>query len=124
MSSEENTIQDLKSQIKDLEDILFEPGAYRDAYKDNTGNDIFEVLKTQIVSFAKETPSFKEFLISSLDLSSKRSPDRESKRSPVRSSPVRSSTRARAVGSIIKSPAIFTPKSSRGRSRPVLETDI
>lgn len=97
---------ELQEQIEGLEEILFKPSSYREAYRSNTEDgdepEIFEVLRSEIVEYAMSNLNFKDYLLTRL------SPKATSK-SPSTS---------------IRSPAIFSPRvlstHIRGSSRPTL----
>lgn len=107
-------------QIEGLQELLFDPSAYRSAYRENTESDspddkskaeIFEVLKREIVEYSKNTPAFKKYLLSSLGAVVTDPKGREP--SSARSRPTTQSYTPR-----IRSSMIYTPRSS---SRPTLD---
>lgn len=102
-------------QIEGLQELLFDPSAYRSAYRDNVEGDldgeIFEVLKKEIVEYSKNTPAFKKYLLASLGAVVPDPKGREP--SSARSRPATQSYTPR-----IRSSMIYTPRSS---SRPTLD---
>ena len=104
-----------QEEFDTLNDILFNPKDYRNAFRENAESgeepEIFEILKMDIVKYALENESFKEYLRTSLGFPQEKSPE-ISKRS---SSPIKSVTRF--------SPRIRSSKvtSLRGSSRPTLD---
>lgn len=100
--------------IEGLQELLFDPPAYRAAYRENMEIDypgdepkaeIFVVLKKQIVAYAKANPDFKKYLMSSLG----------GEREPSRSRP-RPTTQSYTPR--LRSAMIYNPRSS---SRPTLD---
>ena len=59
-----------QSEIEALQDLLFDPKQYRVAFQENAEGteegEIFEILREQILRYAKSTPEFKDFLINNL----------------------------------------------------------
>lgn len=103
-------------QIEGLTELLFNPSSYREAFRENMESDnsddlskaeIFEVLKKELVEYAKKTPSFKKYLLTNLGESKGR------ERSMSRARPTTQSYTPR-----IRSPMIYNPRSS---SRPTLD---
>ena len=114
----EDITAEYESQITELENLLFNPSQYREAFALNSDKDLFEIIKEELVDYVKKTPEFKKFLMKSLDLTSSKSGASRAGVSPPRS------RAAMPVVSVV-SPAIFSPRRStntymRGSSRPVL----
>lgn len=105
-SNEETRIKELKAEIEELNDILLDPKLYREAFQASMEghgeNEIFKILKHQIVEYAQENSKFKEFLREELF------PE------PRSSIGTRSITRS----TTLRNPAIFSPRTS---SRPILD---
>ena len=61
-----------QEEFNDLYDVLFSPKDYRKAFKDNAEEgeepEIFEILKEEIVQYAKNNDNFRDFLVSKLGL--------------------------------------------------------
>lgn len=59
-----------QEDYESLEDLLFKPKDYREAFKNNAEGteegEIFEIFRKDILKYAKETPSFRDFLIKNL----------------------------------------------------------
>lgn len=102
-------------QIEGLSNLLFNPSEYRSAYRENMEDEdkakaeIFEVLKKEIVEYAKTTPAFKKYLTTHLDDTKTLSRER----SMSRARPASQSYTPR-----IKTNMIYNPRSS---SRPTLD---
>lgn len=106
--------------IEGLQDLLFNPSAYRSAYRENMEEEskddtskaeIFEVLKKELVEYTKSTPAFKKYLLASLGAVMPDPKGREP--SSARARPMTQSYTPR-----IRSSMIYTPRSS---SRPTLD---
>lgn len=101
-----------KSEIEELQSLLFNPKEYRVAFKfnaeDGEEGEIFEVLRDDIVKYAKSAPSFKEYLIKNLVGVSV---------SPV-ASVVRGSVPSHSFTPRLRNTSVFSPRSS---SRPTVD---
>lgn len=109
-------IKELESNITELENILFNPSQYREAFALNSDEDLFEILKDELVEYCRKKPEYKKFLMKSLDLTVKPTTRAVS--------PVRTGNSSAPKVSVV-SPAIFSPRRStasylRGSSRPML----
>lgn len=112
-----DTIKELESNITELENILFNPSQYREAFALNSEEDLFEILKDELVEYCRKKPEYKKFLMKSLDLTVKPPVTRAV-------SPGRTGNSSAPKVSVV-SPAIFSPRRStasylRGSSRPML----
>lgn len=100
-------MEHLEAEISALEDILVDPEAYADAYKENFGDEIFVKLHSQMIQYIKKNPSFRKLLKKELGFED--------------SSQVKACTKSLAT---IRSPAMFTPRQSmhiRRSARPILD---
>ena len=99
-------IKELRASLEALEDLMFAPKEYRDAFKANAEGseegEIFEVLFTDIVDYAKKSSSFKSRIMLELELHEESPATKTSRSGPRHSFSPR-----------IRSSVMYAPRSSR-----------